>query len=51
MVAKRFQNPEAMVLMIPKKTLLGTEGANLKKPQKTGTDVAAVLVLSLVLPG
>tara|TARA_R100001510_G_scaffold27766_1_gene24486 strand:+ start:2842 stop:3123 length:282 start_codon:yes stop_codon:yes gene_type:complete len=38
MVAKRFQNPEGGLNEAGRKHFKRTEGANLKKPQKTGTD-------------
>ena len=48
MVAKRFQNPEGGLNEAGRKHFKKTEGANLKKPQKSGTD-GGVLVLLLVL--
>lgn len=38
MVAKRFQNPEGGLNEAGRKHFKRTEGANLKRPQKTGTD-------------
>ena len=38
MVAKRFQNPEGGLNEAGRKHFKKTEGANLKRPQKTGTD-------------
>tara|TARA_B000000609_G_scaffold35945_1_gene25306 strand:- start:3801 stop:4073 length:273 start_codon:yes stop_codon:yes gene_type:complete len=38
MVAKRFQNPEGGLNEAGRRHFKRTEGANLKKPQKTGTD-------------
>ena len=38
MVAKRFQNPEGGLNEAGRKHFKKTEGANLKKPQKSGTD-------------
>ena len=38
MVAKRFQNPEGGLNEDGSKNFKRTEGANLKKPQRTGTD-------------
>jgi hypothetical protein len=38
MVAKRFQNPEGGLNEAGRKHFKRTEGANLKKPQRTGTD-------------
>lgn len=38
MVAKRFQNPKGGLNEAGRKHFKKTEGANLKKPQKSGTD-------------
>ena len=38
MVAKRFQNPEGGLNAAGRKHFKQTEGANLKRPLKTGTD-------------
>ena len=38
MVAKRFQNPSGGLNEAGRKHFKKTEGANLKPPQKTGTD-------------
>ena len=38
MVAKRFQNPEGGLNEAGRKHFKRTEGADLKKPQRTGTD-------------
>ena len=38
MVAKRFQNPEGGLNEAGRKHFKQTEGANLKRPLKTGTD-------------
>lgn len=38
MVAKRFQNPKGGLNEAGRKHFKKTEGANLKRPQKTGTD-------------
>ena len=38
MVAKRFQNPEGGLNQAGRKHFKQTEGANLKRPLKTGTD-------------
>lgn len=38
MVAKRFQNPKGGLNEAGRKHFKKTEGANLKPPQKTGTD-------------
>ena len=38
MVAKRFQNPEGGLNEAGRKHFKKTEGANLKRPLKTGTD-------------
>jgi len=38
MVAKKFQNPEGGLNEAGRKHFKKTEGSNLKRPQKTGTD-------------
>jgi|TARA_X000000950_G_scaffold217020_1_gene261181 hypothetical protein len=38
MVAKKFQNPKGGLNEAGRKHFKKTEGANLKRPQKTGTD-------------
>ena len=38
MVAKRFQNPSGGLNEAGRKHFKKTEGANLKRPQKSGTD-------------